>query len=82
MRQGELLALRWDCVDFDAGAVRVKRTVWKGKVYPPKSQRSNRTVRLSQMAIHALWEHRQTKLRMPCGASPIVRANLWIAPIS
>ncbi len=27
MRQGEILALKWDCVDFEAGTVRVKRTV-------------------------------------------------------
>jgi integrase len=60
MRQGELLALRWDCVDyFNAGTVQVERTVWKGKVYPPKTLRSRRTIRLMQMAIQALWDHRQ-----------------------
>src|SRR4028119_1843380 len=53
MRQGEILALKWDCVDFEAGTVRVKRTVWKGKVYPPKTPHSRRTIKLSQMAIRA-----------------------------
>lgn len=61
MRQGELLALQWDCVDFEAGTVRVKRTVWKGKVYPPKTPRSRRIIQLSQMAIRALWDHRQSQ---------------------
>jgi integrase len=59
MRQGELLALKWDCVDFEAGTVRVKRTVWKGKVYPPKTPHSQRTIKLSQTALRALWDHRQ-----------------------
>jgi integrase len=59
MRQGEILALKWDCVDFEAGTVRVKRTVWKGKVYPPKTLHSRRTIGLSQTAIRALWDHRQ-----------------------
>jgi integrase len=59
MRQGEILALKWDCVDFEAGTVRVKRTVWKGKVYPPKTPHSRRTIGLSQTALRALWDHRQ-----------------------
>lgn len=59
MRQGELLALRWEYVDFNAGTIQVRRTVWQGKVYPPKTPRSRRTVRLSQIAIRALWDHRQ-----------------------
>jgi integrase len=59
MRQGEILALQWDCVDFEAGTVRVKRTVWKGEVYPPKTPHSRRTIKLSQLALRALWDHRQ-----------------------
>jgi integrase len=59
MRQGEILALKWDCVDFGAGTVRVKRTVWKGDVYPPKTPHSRRTIKLSQVALRALWDHRQ-----------------------
>jgi integrase len=59
MRQGEILALKWDCVDFEAGTVRVKRTVWKGKVYPPKTPHSRRTIGLSHTALRALWDHRQ-----------------------
>ncbi len=38
MRNGELYALRWDCVDFESGIVRVKST-WNNKdgFKPPKS---------------------------------------------
>lgn len=30
MRQGELLGLKWEDVDLDAGTLRVRRTVWEG----------------------------------------------------
>lgn len=59
MRQAELLALKWDSVNFDTGTVRVRRTVWKGIISEPKTPRSRRTVKLSQLAIRALSEHRQ-----------------------
>lgn len=59
MRIGELLALGWDCVDFHAGTVTVKRSVWKYKITSPKTARSRRTIRLSQTAINALFDHRQ-----------------------
>ena len=48
MRQGELLALRWEEVDLDAGVLRVRGT---------KTARSRRTVKLSQSAVDALTNH-------------------------
>ena len=48
MRQGELLALRWDDVDLDRGVLRVKGT---------KTARSRRTVKLSYTALDALRSH-------------------------
>jgi integrase len=48
MRQGELLALRWEDVDLDAGVLRVRGT---------KTARSRRTVKLSQTALEALRSH-------------------------
>lgn len=56
MRQGEILALKWDCVDFESGTVRVKRTVWKGMSTRPNPH-SRRTIKLSQFALRALWDH-------------------------
>ena len=60
MRNGEMLALHWQDVDLDAGTVRVKRTVWAGKVSAPKTRAGNRTIRLSKLAVAALKEHRLT----------------------
>jgi integrase len=70
MRQAELSALAWDCVDLDTGTVHVKRTVWKGKVSAPKTPRSRRSIRLSRMATIALRKHRKR-----CDSSPWVFPN-------
>lgn len=48
MRQGELLSLRWEDVDLEAGVLRVRGT---------KTARSRRTVKLSQTALDALTSH-------------------------
>jgi integrase len=53
MRQGELLSLRWDDVDLDAGVLRVRGT---------KTARSRRTVKLSETALYALRNHLSRQL--------------------
>ena len=60
LRQGELLALRWDEVDLVAGRVIVKRSVARGIVGTPKSGKS-REVPLSDDALAALKAHRHLK---------------------
>ena len=58
MRNGEVLALKWSDVDLDAGTLRVNRTIFNGVVSAPKTSSGKRTIRLSQMAIRALKQHR------------------------
>jgi integrase len=58
MRNGEILGLKWSDIDVDAGTLRVNRTVFNGKVNPPKTSNGRRTIRLSQLAISALKRHR------------------------
>ena len=62
LRRGELQALRWENVDFDAGVIRVERG-WDQKAGPiePKSQAARRRVALvraprSELAAHRLRE--------------------------
>jgi integrase len=61
LRQGELLGLRWEDVDLEAGTLRVSRTLSRTKDGPsftaPKTANSRRTVRLTSGAIEALKRH-------------------------
>ena len=67
MRQGELLALKWDDVDFERGVLRVRRTLTlTGKTYvlgEPKTKKSRRTIRLTAGAIEVLRAHLSRQLK-------------------
>jgi integrase len=54
LRRGELLALRWQDVDFEAGVIRVRRTYSRGEFGTPKSRRSNRAVPLAERVATSL----------------------------
>jgi integrase len=61
MRQGELLALKWEDVDLERGVLRVRRTLSRrNNVYvldEPKTKKSRRTIRLTAGAATALEVH-------------------------
>jgi integrase len=59
LRLGELMALKWSCIDFDAGLIHVRRS-WDPKEGPiePKSQAGRRSVPLSGVLRAHLAEHR------------------------
>ena len=63
LRQGELLALRWENVDLDRGVLHVRRSVTRvGRRYvegEPKTTRSRRSVPIPQMTTDLLRRHRQ-----------------------
>jgi integrase len=58
LRQGECLAIRYEDIDFRKGTLRVRRTVWRNQVFPPKTPRSQRTIKLPKTALEALCRHR------------------------
>jgi integrase len=60
LRQGELLALRWQDLDLVAGRLMVRRSKWRGFVGTPKSGRV-REVPLSDQLLVALKGHRHLK---------------------
>src|SRR5215210_5896929 len=66
LRQGELLALRWEDVDLEARTVQVRRTLTRngGKlaVGPTKTSKGRRTVKLTQDATEALRGHLERQL--------------------
>jgi site-specific recombinase XerD len=60
LRLGELLALRWDDVDLVKGQVHVRRSVTRGVITEPKSNRA-RVVPLSEETRRALKAHRHLR---------------------
>jgi len=73
MRRGEVLGLRWSCVDMKAGRLQVNQslTVVKDEFVwaPPKTARSRRSLSLDGATATALREHRgrQNKERLALG---------------
>jgi integrase len=61
LRQGELLALKWEDVDLERGVLCVRRTLTRvgGKVSieEPKTKKSRRSVNLTTAAVEALQVH-------------------------
>lgn len=67
MRQGELLGLKWEDLDFEAGTLQVKRTLSTAtgggfRFGAPKTAKSRRSIRLPGMALSALRRHRKAQL--------------------
>jgi len=63
MRRGELLAMHWPDVDFDAGTVTIRRTlVMVGNTFllkEPKTKAGRRTITIPTFALAVLHEHRK-----------------------
>jgi integrase len=76
MRLGELLALRWQDVDLEQGNLQVRVTLQKAPkgftLYHPKTQRSRRSIALTQLAIEALRQHRELQ-----GAQRALLGEAW-----
>lgn len=66
MRQGELLALKWDDVDLERGVLRVRRTITRLNgtfaLGEPKTPKSRRSVKLTGLAVEALRAHLSRQL--------------------
>lgn len=57
LRQGELLGLKWEDVDFKASTLQVRRSLSNGAFATPKTAKSRRGITLPQKAIDALRSH-------------------------
>ncbi len=72
MRRGEILALRWEDVDLEAGRIHVRQTLVKTKdglrFTDPKTRRSARVIRIGPAVVQALRRHKaqqaEEKLRL------------------
>lgn len=64
LRRGELLALRWQDINFELGTIQVKRAVSYHQVYgyvesEPKTSRSRREIMLASFVVEVLTKHQQ-----------------------
>ncbi len=69
LRNGELLGLRWEDVDFGAGKLRVNRQLQRmrdgsGLIFSPlKNAKGRRTIRIANAAVKALSSHRMRQAK-------------------
>lgn len=56
LRAGELCGLRWQDVDFKSGVVRVRQSVWRGKITEPKTRAGRRRMAVSSELLARLAE--------------------------
>jgi integrase len=66
MRQGELLALKWEDVDLNEGVIHIRHTLARSRgritLGEPKTRGSRRPVHLTDMAVAALKTHLERQL--------------------
>src|SRR5262245_2499116 len=67
LRRGELLGLRWQDVDLEAGKLAVRQSLEQTKAglsfKPPKTQKGRRVVTLPPLTVEALRRHRADQAR-------------------
>lgn len=76
MRQGELLALRWEHLDLERGFLQVTSTIGPGErggleIGKPKTESSQRIVRLVPETVECLRSHRARQLEERLAAGPL-----------
>jgi integrase len=59
LRIGEALGIRWSDINFDKGTLAVRRTIWRGRALPTKTDSSRRTIKLPSVALEALHRHEE-----------------------
>ena len=75
LRQGELLALKWPDIDFEAGTVTVRRSLsqvgGRFELKEPKSKTSRRTIAVPEFVLAILREHRLAALAAGWITAPV-----------
>lgn len=83
MREGELPGLKWEDVDFERKKVQVRRTISRiphqgFKVAEPKTQKSRRSIHLTNLALESLKRHRARQSEARLSAGPLWHEQGWI----
>ena len=69
LREGELLALKWTDIDWNAKQICVRRTLQGGRFYEPKTKTSKRRIDMTPELVSVL---KKWKLRCPKGEHDLV----------
>ena len=77
LRRGELFALQWDDLDLVSATVHVRRSVFRGKLGPPKTGRS-RAVPMTDELRERLLVHRMNKKGRTPFAFPSAECKLTV----
>ena len=76
LRQGELFAIHWTDLDLKTGLLAVRHTLEEVKgqlrIKEPKSKSGRRSVKLPEMAVSALWDHKAQQMTEGLASSPMV----------
>jgi integrase len=78
LREGELLGLRWEDVDFAVGKLAAKRQLTRtsnGLSFTPPKRGKTRSVRLTGHTVAALKDHGKRQLQKRLAAGPFWREN-------
>lgn len=86
LRRGEVLGLRWRDIDFRRKTLTVRRSlvICQGRpvFHKPKTQRSRRTISLSDELVDALKEHRLKQKEQQMARRNTTRITTWCLPPS
>src|SRR5215207_4068576 len=77
LRIGEALGVKWEDMDFDNGTLTIRRTIWRGRVLPTKTNSSRRTIKLPRIALEALHRHKEDADRQSENG---IAASGWVFP--
>lgn len=80
MRRGELLGLQWGDIDWSSSRIFIRRSLWRGKFVPVKSERSIRKIVMTPKLASVLKRH---KIACPVSdpltwSSLTARESLWM----
>lgn len=82
-RQGELLGLKWEDVDFEAGKLQVRRTLSEariGRIFEAPKSGKGRSIRLTKRGTEALRSHRKAQLEEKLRLGTLWQENGLVFP--
>lgn len=73
LRKAELLGLQWE--DFDGKTLKIQRSIWNGKISPPKTRASQASIPVLAQLADALELHRERAGKFASHGAPIFQAD-------